>query len=89
MFYMIQLQFFLKRERLFVAATENVSFCVGNAKFFKFGSLHLCKNNFGRHVAFLGETAKSWFVIIQNVNVKIRAKIVLFNFFNEFTNLMR
>ena len=39
----------------------------------------ICAENcFGRQVAFLGETAKSWFVITQNVNVKIRANIIVF-----------
>ena len=38
------------------------------------------KINFGRQVAFLGETAESCFAIIQNVNVKIRANIIVFVF---------
>ena len=38
------------------------------------------KMKFGRQVAFLGETAESCFAIIQNVNVKIRANIIVFVF---------
>ena len=41
------------------------------------------KFNFGRQVAFLGETAESCFAIIQNVNVKIRAKFVVFVFISR------
>ena len=42
---------------------------------------YICaKINFGRQVAFLGEAAESCFVIIQNVNVKIRAKFFVFVF---------
>ena len=46
------------------------------------------KKFFGRHVAFLGETGKSWSVIIQNVIGKIGANIIVFVFNNEFNNLM-
>ena len=42
----------------------------------------------GRQVAFLGKTDKNWFVIIQNVNEKIRANIIVFVFTNEINNLM-
>ena len=42
---------------------------------------YICaKISFGRQVAFLGETAESCFKIIQNVNVKIRAKFFVFVF---------
>ena len=42
---------------------------------------YICaKISFGRQVAFLGETAESCFAIIQNVNVKIRANIIVFVF---------
>ena len=87
-FYMIQLQFFLKRERFIISATENKSFRVDNVKFFIFGSMYLCKKTFGRQVAFLGQTGKSWSVIIQNVNGKIRANLIVFVFTNEYNNLM-
>ena len=46
------------------------------------------KKIFGRQVAFLSETGKSWSVIFQNVNGKIRANIIVFVFTNEFNNLM-
>ena len=46
------------------------------------------QKNFGRQVAFLGETGKNRFVIIQDVNGEIRANIFVFVFTNEFTNLM-
>ena len=42
----------------------------------------------GRQVAFLGETGKNRLVIIQNINGKIRANIIVFVFSNEINNLM-
>ena len=43
---------------------------------------------FGRKVALLGGTANIWFVIIQNVNGKIRAKMLCAYFINDFMNPM-
>ena len=59
---------------------KNFSHRVDNAKFLKFGRLHLCKVFFGRKVAFFGGTAKIWFMIIQNVNGKIRANFIVLVF---------
>ena len=38
------------------------------------------KRIFGKHVAFLGEADKKWFVMIQNVYGQIRASIIVFVF---------
>ena len=81
MFYMIQLQFFLKRERLIISATENISFRVDNAMFFYIWLIVFVQKKIGRQVAFLGQTDKNRSVIIQNVNGKIRATIIVFVFY--------
>ena len=48
-------------------------------RFFLFLVDCICaENSFGRQVIFLGETPKSWFDIPQNVNLKIRAIIIVF-----------
>ena len=59
---------------------KKVSVRVDNAKFLQFGQVHLCKRFFGRKVAFLDGAAKNWFVIIQNVDGKIRANNIVFVF---------
>ena len=82
---MIQLQLFLEKNDLTNQLPINFSFRVDNAKFLKFGRLHLCKTYFWEKVAFLGGTAKIWSVIIRNVNGKFRANFFCVRFF--FLNL--
>ena len=77
---MIQFQLFLERNDLTNQLPQNFSFRVDNAIFLNLVDCNCAKFIFGRKVAFLGGTAKIWFVIIQNVNGKIRAGNIVFLF---------